>query len=243
MTSTPALLQDRIKLALDHKGLSWSRAAILLGFSAQAATNWKKGKISNDTLSELAKLTGVNSGWLLDGQGPMLPDGIPIEENIVTPVLAWDNDTEMDDDDIAIPFYKDFLLACGSGATGEALKNETRRLWLSRSTLKSYGVDPASAAAMTAVGNSNYPEIKDKATVYVDLSDTKIVDGCVYAIEHDGAFKFKYLYNLPLGGLRVVSKNAEEYPEERLTAEQIKEQRFIVLGYAFDVQNPLPRKK
>lgn len=165
-----------------------------------------------------------------------------IHSKMMIPVHAWDSDTPLDDDEVAIPFFKDFLVSCGTGTIGEALRSERRRLRLSKVTLRASGVDPSNAVAMTAYGNSMFPEIKDKATVYVDIGDKKATDGCIYAIMHGGAFKFKYLYNLPKGGLRVVSKNAEEYPEERLTADELIEQEFEIIGYAFDVQNPLPRR-
>ena len=62
----------RIQKALDHSNLSWSGSAVKIGLSAQAASKWKKGQISRETLTKLAKETGVSSGWLLDGEGEML---------------------------------------------------------------------------------------------------------------------------------------------------------------------------
>jgi phage repressor protein C with HTH and peptisase S24 domain len=208
------------------KGSGASRGTVSLWISGG-------GKPTGERLIGLAKTLQTSPDWIITGENPSTQ---------MIRVDAWDSDTPLDDDEVAIPFYKDFLLACGSGATGEALSNETRRLRLSKTTLRAAMVDPHNACAMTATGNSNEPDIKEKATVYVDLGFKKIVDGCVYAIDHGGVFKFKYLYNLPKGGLRVVSKNAEEYPEERLTAEDVIDQEFKILGYAFDVQNPLPRR-
>lgn len=66
-------LIDRIQTALNHANMSWSGASIKLGLSAQAASKWKKGQIGRETLKNLAELTGVNSGWLLDGTGEMHP--------------------------------------------------------------------------------------------------------------------------------------------------------------------------
>jgi phage repressor protein C with HTH and peptisase S24 domain len=45
---------------------------------------------------------------------------------------------------------------------------------------------------------------------------------------------------MPKGGVRIVSANREEYPEEVLTKEDIMDQDFSVVAYAFSVQNPLP---
>ena len=43
-----------------------------------------------------------------------------------------------------------------------------------------------------------------------------------------------------MGGVRIVSENKEEYPEEVLTAQEMIDQEFCVVAYAFNVQNPLP---
>lgn len=70
--SMTASVVERIQKALDHANLSWSGSAVKIGLSAQAASKWKKGQISRETLTKLAKETGVSSGWLLDGEGEML---------------------------------------------------------------------------------------------------------------------------------------------------------------------------
>ncbi|USZ14662.1 peptidase S24 [Moraxella sp. FZFQ2102] len=70
-------LVSRMQQALDHSGLSWSKAAIEAGKSAQAASKWKKGQIGKDTLEQFAQVTGVNVGWLLTGQGSMTADTPP----------------------------------------------------------------------------------------------------------------------------------------------------------------------
>lgn len=89
---------ERIQKALDHAGLSWSGSSVKIGLSAQAASKWKKGQISRENLQKLSALTGVNSGWLLDGKGEMLLAGnnvIVESSNAVpvtvrkAPVLSW----------------------------------------------------------------------------------------------------------------------------------------------------------
>lgn len=64
-------LAKRIQTALNRAGISWSKAATTIGLSAQAATKWKKGQISRDTLQELANLLGVHYTWLATGEGEM----------------------------------------------------------------------------------------------------------------------------------------------------------------------------
>ena len=38
-------IAERIQAALDYANLKWSAASLKLGLSAQAASNWKRGKL------------------------------------------------------------------------------------------------------------------------------------------------------------------------------------------------------
>lgn len=230
MTPQELALVGRITEALDYAGLSWYALALAVGKSVQASTKWKKGKVSKDTLADIARVTKVNSGWLLDGKGAMLNF-----DNSAVQVHSWDSDTPLETDEIEIPFYKDFLVACGAGSFGSDFMrtNEWRRLRLSKSTLRNKGVEFENVFAMTAFGDSMRPTITDHATVFIDIGKKTIKDGRIFAIEHGGMFKFKRLYALPMGGVRIVSDNTDEYPEERLSAQEVREQEFKIIGWAF----------
>lgn len=218
---------------LEASGMTQEETAKAIDEFPQTITNWKKRGISKQGALKAAAIFGVSATWILTGEGNK-PQGN------VTKVLEWDSDTPVDNDEVEIPFYKEVLVSCGSGSLAEMVGNETRKLRLSKATLRQYGVDVSNAYALTAFGNSMSPVINNGATVYVDVGRTNIVDGKIYAINHGGLFKFKYLYRMPKGGVRIVSENKDEYPEEILTAEDILEQEFCVVAYAFNVQNSLP---
>lgn len=210
-----------------------SELAKLLDELPQTITNWCKRGISKAGAIKVSAKYGVPTQYVLTG-------GKSSQEVEIAKVHSWDSETPVDDDEVEVPFYKDFLVSCGSGTHAEIIGEATRKLRLSKSTLLSYGVEPENAYALTAYGDSMSPVINAGATVYVDLGRTKIIDGKIYAINHGGLFKFKYLYRMPKGGVRIVSENKDEYPEEILTAEDIMTQEFCVVAYAFNVQNPLP---
>ncbi|HGW3983471.1 TPA: S24 family peptidase [Acinetobacter baumannii] len=218
---------------LEASGMSQEETAKVIDEFPQTITNWKKRGVSKAGALKAAAKFGVAANWILTGEGKK-------EESNITKVVEWDTDTPLDNDEVEIPFYKEVLVSCGSGSLAEMVGNETRKLRLSKATLRQYGVDPSNAYALTAFGNSMSPVINNGATVYVDVGRTSIVDGKIYAINHGGLFKFKYLYRLPKGGVKIVSENKEEYPDEYLTAEDIMEQEFCVVAYAFNVQNSLP---
>ncbi|WP_432442329.1 S24 family peptidase [Acinetobacter pittii] len=218
---------------LEASGKTQEETAKAIDEFPQTITNWKKRGVSKAGALKAAAIFGVSATWILTGEGNK-PQGN------VTKVLEWDSDTPVDNDEVEIPFYKEVLVSCGSGSLAEMVGNETRKLRLSKATLRQYGVEASNAYALTAFGNSMSPVINNGATVYVDVGRTNIVDGKIYAINHGGLFKFKYLYRMPKGGVRIVSENKDEYPEEILTAEDILEQEFCVVAYAFNVQNSLP---
>jgi len=226
-------MHPTVERLLQASGMSQEETAKAIDEFPQTITNWKKRGVSKAGALKAAAKFGVAANWILKGEGKK-------EESNITKVVEWDAETPLDNDEVEIPFYKEVLVSCGSGSLAEMVGNETRKLRLSKATLRQYGVDASNAYALTAFGNSMSPVINNGATVYVDVGRTNIVDGKVYAINHGGLFKFKYLYRMPKGGVRIVSENKDEYPEEVLTAEEIMDQEFCVVAYAFNVQNSLP---
>lgn len=213
--------------------VSQEELARTLDESAQTITNWKKRGVSKAGAIKASAHYGVSTNWILEGVEPHNPV-------VAAKVVEWDSDTSIDSDEVEVPFYKDFLVSCGSGSFPQIIGSELKKLRLSKSTLRDYGVCASNAYALKAFGDSMKNVINNGATVFVDLGRTNIVDGKIYAINHGGLFKFKYLYKMPKGGVRIVSENKEEYPEEVLTAEDIVDQEFYIVAYAFNVQNPLP---
>lgn len=232
MKSESAPHQSVVRL-LDVSGLSQEETAKAMDESPQTITNWKKRGISKAGALKAAACFNVSANWILNGEGEKT-------SNNISKVSEWDSDTPVDNDEVEIPFYKEVLVSCGQGSSVEIVGKETRKIRLSKTTLRQYGVESSNAYAVTAFGDSMTPVINSGATVYVDMGRTNITDGKIYAINHGGLFKFKYLYRMPKGGVRIVSANKEEYPEEILTMDDIMEQEFFVVAYAFNVQNPLP---
>ncbi|BCQ68212.1 hypothetical protein PEQA60_22020 [Pseudomonas sp. Eqa60] len=72
----------------------------------------------------------------------------------------------------------------------------------------------------------------DGAAIGFDMSDTSIIDGEIYAFNHGGMLRVKYLYRLPQGSIRISSENGEDYPDEIMTAESWREETNM-LGRVF----------
>lgn len=145
-------------------------------------------------------------------------------------VDAWDSKTPLDEDDVEVPFYMDVELAAGSGSD-IAQENNGYKLRFSKSTLRRCGVDAKSAACVKVSGNSMEPRLYDGDVVGVDTTKKNIIDGKIYAINHDGMLRVKRLYRLPGNGIRVNSLNSAEFPDETYDAQQAQD--IHVIGKVF----------
>lgn len=220
---------DRINQKMTEHSLS--QADLIRGTGAGRATvsGWVNGtnNPSAKHLNNLAKTLKTTTSWLLTGIADM-------GQNLQS-VEVWDDNTPLDEDEVEIPFFKDFSFACGSGSISEAIANETRKLRMSKATLRNLTIAKDNAVAATASGDSMSPTIKDGDTIHIDLGRKNIKDGKIFAVCIGGLFYCKRLYNLPFGGVRIVSDNSDEFPEIQLTAEQIKEQEFQVTGWVWQI--------
>ena len=220
---------DRISQRMKDLGLQHKDLVAATGASKGTVTNWING-VNNPTgkrLVQLAQALKTTSSWLLTGNST--PE--------FTQVEPWDSNTPLDDDEVEIPFFKDFSFACGGGSIGEAIANETRKLRMSKATLRNLSIMKENAVAATAIGDSMSPTIKDGDTIHVDLGRRNIKDGKIFAICFGGLFYCKRLYNLPLGGLRIVSDNSTEFPEIHLNAQEIIDQQLEIIGWVWQISS------
>lgn len=84
--------------------------------------------------------------------------------------------------------------------------------------------------AMEILGNSMSPVLNDGDSVLIDRTEQKISDGKIFLIEHGGLIIIKRLYNMPFGGIRIVSDNRLEFPELQLTLKDRETQELNIIG-------------
>lgn len=237
-------LGDRIRTARRDKKLSQPQLAKLakVGQSTISDLENNKKSTSADNMEAIAQVLGVTSSYLLTGKMSVsINEHVKNIENDVSKkienVSRFGGVSFPASELITIKYYSDMPVSCGYGSFGEVLEQEAEDLTINYSGLKDRHILPSMCAAFPAIGDSMSPTIKDKDIVFVDLDRTTIRDGKVFAICHGGLFKFKRLYNLPMGGVRIVSDNHAEFPEERLTAQEIIDQQFEVIGWAWSWQS------
>lgn len=142
----------------------------------------------------------------------------------------WDEGTPLDDDEIEVPLFREVEMAAGAGMA-HSVEINGRKLRFSKATMRTAGVDPANAACATLTGNSMEPAIPDGSTIGIDRGRTQIADGEIYAIDHDGMLRVKYLYRLPGGGIRLRSQNSDEHPDEIYSGDAAA--KIKILGWVF----------
>lgn len=157
--------------------------------------------------------------------------GIEPNAEIIGELSLWDEDDDLDADEIEVPYYAEVEFAAGDGMT-EVIEIANRKLRFSKLTLRAAGVDPKSAAVARLRGRSMERLILDGAAIGFDTSDTSIFDGEIYTFNHSGMLRTKYLFRLPGGAVRIRSENTADYPDEILTAEQWREE-ITMLGRVF----------
>lgn len=108
-------IRDRIIKKMKEAGLRQIDIINALSVSKGTVSKWVSGTNvpSSEILPDLAKLLNTTPDWLIKG------DGVDLDSIVFNQVDVWDSGTALDDDEIEIPFFKDFSFACGGGSVGK----------------------------------------------------------------------------------------------------------------------------
>lgn len=221
---------DRLRVLLRECHLSATDFAANRKVTPQHVNNWFKRGIPMARMEEVAELLSVNVRWLRSGEGPKHPGEARDKYGLdgISKPRAEHNNVR---DELEMPIYTELQTQnCGRTAVSE---RPNHKIKLPRRVLDAMDVEQHNAICIAMVGNSMADKIQDGSLIGVDRGRVQVIDGEIYALEHDGMLRVKYLYRLPGGGLRLRSHNAGEYPDEIFSAEQIQEQHIHILGWIF----------
>lgn len=237
-------LGNRIRTLRKAQGLSQPALAKKAGVTQSTISdleNDKKGT-SAENLMAIARVLETSQDYLLTGSESHQP--ITLKGSSENPVVAqirknysiFQNELELHEY-FEIKYFDGGDLSRSNESFSDFVAGLTQCTVINGHLLREKGIVKENCIAVSLSDNAMFPTIKDKDIVYVDLGRKSIKDGKVFAVCHGGLFKFKRLYQLPLGGVRIVSDNAVEYPEERLTAQEIIDQQFEVIGWVWSWQS------
>lgn len=224
-------LRNRIQEELDKRG--WNQTNLAEKSKVPQPTIQRfmsglHGEPRSATIKKIASGFGLTEAELRFNVIDTAPNGKP-ESNAewLGGFDLWDSNTPLDDDEVALPFFREVKLSAGSGST-EVIENHGCKLRFAKSTLKKQGVQAEHGYCATVKGNSMEPVLPDGCTIGVDISKTTVANGDWYAIDHHGELRVKVMYRMPGGGYRLRSFNSDEWPDE-----QVPEDAVRILGRVF----------
>lgn len=235
-------IYEQRKSAAKAAGRSLTQADVAeaCGWSGQSAfSHYATGKVplNVEALLKLAKALNFDASEV---SSRLLSTVASVQQERIQPsvklgnIETWDDETPLDDDEVYVPFLHEVELAAGSGRFAIE-ESANSRLRFNKKDLRYNGVQFSNAKCVKVGGNSMVPVLRDGATVGVNVgknSLSDIVDGEMYAINHNGQLRVKQVYRIPTG-LRLRSFNRDEHPDEDYTFQQIQEQQISILGHVF----------
>ncbi|HHX1040522.1 TPA: LexA family transcriptional regulator [Pseudomonas aeruginosa] len=232
-------IQHILAALLAEHGISPTELSRRTGVGQSTISRILNGKIAtpkDEQVYPIAEYFGLSTDQLR-GRVSIGAASIPAvvrepEATMDGPIEVWDDSTPLPSDEVLVPFLKEVELAAGSGKMSVEV-NSGRSLRFGKYSLKKQGVDPANARCVTITGNSMEPVLRNGATVGVDVGNTRIVDGDLYAINHGGLLRVKQTYRLPGGGIRLRSFNRDEHPDEEYSQDEIVAQEIEIIGRVF----------
>lgn len=235
-------IYEQRKSAAKAAGRSLTQADVAeaCGWSGQSAfSQYATGKVplNVEALLKLAKALSFDASEV---SSRLLSTVASVQQDRIQPsvklgsIETWDDETPLDDDEVYVPFLHEVELAAGSGRFAIE-ESANSRLRFNKKDLRHNGVQFSNAKCVKVGGNSMVPVLRDGATVGVNVgknSLSDIVDGEMYAINHNGQLRVKQVYRIPIG-IRLRSFNRDEHPDEDYTFQQIQEQQISILGHVF----------
>lgn len=226
----------RFKMLLEEADITTTEFAEFLKINKpQNVHNWYTRGVPHYRMEQVARRLSVNSEWLKIGEGPKDASELRLRDesgNIFDAQAIRGTYRVIEPTDVELPFYKETAITPGSHKT-HVIKDPGQSIRLPRSDLDSLEINHADAICARMIGNSMTEKIDDGSIIAIDRGLTQIVDGEIYAIEHDGMLRIKYLHRVPGNAIRMRSHNSAEYPDEVFRAPQIEEQNIRVLGWVF----------
>lgn len=206
-----------------------SRLSEAAGVTRKAALKWLDGENSpsSSNIRKIATYLEISPSWLEYGEssGQLREPKQEYRTESLGHVDVYESSDPLNPGEVEVPFFSEIELSAGNGFTN-VLEIASHSMRFDVSTLNSAGVNTEKAACCRVNGDSMEPVLPDGAIVAVDTVSREIKDGKLYAINHGGLLRVKYLYRLPYRGLRIRSANPD-YPDEELSSESAAEIKVI----------------
>lgn len=205
-------LMSRVRQARMAKGLSQQQIAEAVGMSQPNYYKIENGKTQRSGyINDIARVLGVDVDWLIGGDAYIGNESTAIAKQ---PAQLLIKDEE---EHVEIPIYNVFF-CCGDGSKAFDFEEVKGYRKMPKRFFNKEHINPDNFKLVCAANDSMAPFINDKDEVGIDISDTEIRDGQVYALLLDGERMFKRVLREAGGALRLTSFNPS-YPDKVITAD------------------------
>ena len=233
--SKPAEIAERLRSLLNRDaGLTQAALARFCDVSSAAVAKWcYQGVISPQNLMQAAKFFNVSHVWLATGEGEKenrqpVRSCLPKEEKTPPGVVI-------------IPVYK-LVLSAGDGHNPDWEEvTESEPMWFPESFFIAKHVSPSVCKVAEVIGDSMEPTLsRGDKILWAEEGDSRpaavpVIDGQIYVLAIDGAYKVKRLRKIKDGLL--VSSDNPAYPPERYVKEECD--RIQIFGRALHASREL----
>ena len=192
-------IPERLKEARNRLGLKQGEMAAQSGVSARAYQGYEAGRsVPGGEAIEGFIRTGINSNWLLSGEGEMLV------ADLVSREPKQETSAPSPQSDLTAHFE-----------SGQIVDHISFRPDWVRTELNS---NPENLVLITAIGDSMDPTIRSGDLVLIDRSSNVIKQDAIYCIAANDNLRVKRI-QLKLDGSFVISSDNAKYEAELLTAD------------------------
>lgn len=218
------MLKDRLKLARKNAKKSQQAVADAIGVTQSAYSQLETGRVdSSSFLPAIAKFLGVDAYWLQTGK----------ESEKFDPFITVDSVVATEDykDEFIWIDVVEAVFSCGVGESIEFhFDTINGKIPFSPSFMKDKNVTDKTMKIIKAKGDSMADYIKDGDLVGINLAQTEIIDGEIYAVYLAGEGMLKQIFKEANGSLVLHSLNPR-FPDKIVSEENGK--NFKIIGRQF----------
>lgn len=175
--------------------------------------------------------------WPIEGGG-LVPAGVSIgvrnkrlSGREQPSVRSYDPEDGVPDDVILVPESR-IEFAGGDGKINYELVEEEEPATYRRSWFQKYGINPDRARRFRVSGDSMEPLLYARDTILVNMDETQVIDGRLYAIRYGDQLRVKYL-SKRLDGTLVLRSVNPAYKDEEIVAD-VANEHITVIGRVRD---------
>ncbi|MFI3256508.1 MAG: S24 family peptidase [Psittacicella sp.] len=209
-------VRDRIEFITDFLNVNKTEFAKLIDVSPSAINGWEiRNVIGRQSSVKISKMFGLNFNWLLTGEGNPMDTAQQEVKEIDLSVDSYER----------VNLYN-VNLSAGREIGFQFVSAQQPEILLSKAWFKRNGLYPSNLKAMYVKGDSMEPFLMNGDIVMIDVSDTELYDGGVFAVSYNENLYIKEIARRS-DGIYLISQNPK-YEDVRIS--NLKNSKFIVLG-------------